>query len=83
MIREGINRAIKNSVMKLVHQNENANWERDIREVYMRNGMSLRKGEMTWESEVVLRIETSPNGQSFWTKDHILTNDQDETYTDH
>ena len=52
MLREGINRATKNSVMKLIHQNENTNWE----EVYMRNGMSLREGEMTWESEVVAQI---------------------------
>ena len=39
-----VDMAIKDTVMKLIHQNEKANWERDVREVYMRNGMSLREG---------------------------------------
>ena len=79
MPRGGINGAIKNIVMKIIHENEKANWERDVREVYRLIGMSLREGEMTWGSVVV---EVLKIGQNSWTKDQILTNDQDETYMD-
>ena len=75
---------IKHTVIKLIHRNEKVNWERDVREVYTHNGMSLIEGDTTWESEVieVPKIYISPNGQSSLTKCRILSNDQDGTCTE-
>ena len=46
-IRKRVDMDIKHSVIKLIHRNEKVNWERDVREVYTRNGMSLREGDTT------------------------------------